>query len=107
MRSSFHKPKIKEYDTVVIACQYLDDNKAPISLESIEIKAEMRGSSGDLIDTFVVTIDDYLQGKFTLKPTLDKLPTGPVSIDVLFAKGDSRLSSQTFTMTVHPAVTKP
>jgi hypothetical protein len=107
MRSSFHKPKIKEYDTVVIACQYLDDAKAPISLEGIEIKAEMRGSSGELVGTLIVVDDDIENGKFTLKPALNKLPTGPVSIDVLFSKDGSRMSSQTFTMTVYPAVTKP
>lgn len=107
MRSSFHKPKIKEYDTVVIACQYVDDDKAPISLEGIEIKAEMRTSSGHLIDAFEIAIDDAEQGRFTLKPKLDKLPTGPISTDVLFIKNSSRISSQTFTMTVYPAVTRP
>ncbi|WP_230656870.1 phage baseplate upper protein [Psychrobacter sp. I-STPA10] len=107
MFGSTRKPSIKEYDTLTIACQYLDDDKQPLSIADIEIKSEMRGPSGHLVDTLAVRIDDIEQGRFTLSPTLEKLPTGTHKLDILFIKQGQRISSQTFTIVVHPAITKP
>ena len=97
--------KIKEYDSVTIHCQYLDDNDLPLSLADIQIKAELRGISGKLVDTLEVTIDDLDNGRFTLRPTVSPLPVGALNADALFTKHGKRVSSETFTITVHPAVT--
>lgn len=101
------KNYVKEFDTVVFTCQYLDDKNKPTDLTDITIKANMQSLSGRLVDTLDVIIDDAVNGIFILKPTIDRLPIGTHSIDILFEKNGSRVSSDTFGITVVKAITTP
>lgn len=98
---------IKQYSTIDMLCHYKDKDGLPLSLEGVSIKSDMRTSSGGLVDSLDIVVLDVEGGVFVMKPTIDKLPVGLLSIDVLFEKGGKRVASDTFTIEVDRSITNP
>ncbi len=99
---------IKEYETIAINCQYLDDStEKPISLDGVEIKAHANTKNGKLVDKLEATITDIEQGLFVLTPTVKKLPIGTLEIDICLIKNGSVAMSETFCLNVKKAETNP
>lgn len=98
---------IKQYSTIELLCEYKDDGDLPLSLAGITIKSDMRTALGGLVDNLDITVLDVEAGLFVMKPTIDKLPTGVLSIDVLFENGGKRVASDTFTIEVNRSITNP
>lgn len=99
--------RIKQYDSIIFKCQYKDDTGAPLSVEGLSIQSEIRKQSGDLVTRLNVRVNDAAAGVFVLTPEADALPYGTHLVDVLFIKHGARVASDTFTVTIEPAVTRP
>lgn len=100
---------VKEYDTIDIRCQYLDDNGYAVSLNEVTVLADVRSMAGKLVDHLTVTITEPLAGKFEIQPSLDHIPVGFYQIDILFINTitNTRVASETFRLDVKAAVTAP
>lgn len=100
-------PGVKQYDTIVLTCTYSDSLNKPRSLDGITIKSQIRSKMGVLIDTLIVDLIDSSAGVFTLTPGITPLPIGIHSIDILFTDATGAAHSETFTLSIVPAVTAP
>ena len=100
---------VKEYDTIAIHCQYLDDNGAPISLTNTNITADIKSYDSKVIEHLIVEITNITNGVFILTAEKSDLAPNKYLIDVLFESKSSgrRVSSETFYLRVNPAITKP
>lgn len=109
MMSNINKIKIKQYDTVDIDCEYLNDNDTPLSLEGISVYADLQTTSGALVSSFSVSMPNPNSGQFNLALADDYLDIGSYRVDILFTDAQSgyRVSSETFNLVVSPAITKP
>lgn len=96
---------IKEYDTFALACDYTDDMGKAISLDDLDITADMQSSS--LSEQLTVTKMPET-GRFTLSRVADHLPFGQYQIDILFSTAHTRhrVASETFNINVNRAITK-
>lgn len=105
------KNTLKEFDTLAISCQYLNDgdkkNPVPMSLEGIEIKAHANSKTGKLVDKLRVTVLDNKAGIFMLEPTLKRLPVGTLEIDICMIKDSAVVTSETFSLNVKKSETNP
>lgn len=100
---------IKEYDTVAISCEYLQDDGTPINLNDIKITADLKPQSSGSFYMMSVDRVDAAQGRFVLSPNTERLDVGAYQIDVLFERisTERRVSSDTFILQVNAAVTTP
>lgn len=105
-----HTICVKQYDTIAIRCEYLDDTGAPLNLAGITIKSELVADNSESSPTpivMVVTVTDAAQGIFELTLPDPTLNIGSYKADILFTKAGNRLSSETFALRVVSAITKP
>lgn len=108
MRGYTEQISVKQYDTLAISCEYLDDEGMPLSIANIAIHADMQSMAGVVVDRLSVDIIDIEAGRFELLPTVQKFEPGTYKIDVLFeGMSGHRVSSETFMLTISPAVTAP
>lgn len=109
MRGYPEQISIKQYDTLAISCEYMDDDGMPIALDAVSIYADMQSMAGVVVDRLAVTVVDNELGRFVLTPTKDSFDTGTYKIDLLFesALTRQRVSSETFMLTITSAVTAP
>ena len=98
---------IKQFDSIAITCSYTGLDGAAKDLSGVSIASQIRTNSGALVSDMVVSITDAAGGLFTMRPAADNLPAGRHNVDVLFTINDQRVASNTFTLTIDPAVTAP
>lgn len=98
---------IKQYSTIEILCEYKDNDGAGLSLADTNIRSDMYSQNGRFIDTLTVQVLDEAAGVFMLTPTINKLPVGKLSIDVIFEKDGKMVTSDTFSIDVELAITNP
>ena len=98
---------IKQFDSIAISCCYTGLDGAVMDLSGVSIASQIRTNSGALVCDMVVSITDAAGGLFTMRPSVDRLPVGRHNVDVLFSINDQRVASETFTLTIDPAVTAP
>ena len=98
---------IKQYDSIAITCSYTDVDGTAKDLRGVSIASQIRANSGALISDMGISITDAAGGLFTMRPSADHLPIGRHNIDVLFSINGQRVASNTFTITIDPAVTAP
>lgn len=100
---------VKEYDSIIISCEYIDDSGNPVDLSGVSVLSDIKSMTGKLVASFTVTIDDVLAGKFTLTPSVGHIDVGFYQVDILFvgiATGQ-RISSETFRLNIASAITAP
>ena len=100
---------VKEYDTIAIHCQYLNDNGAAISLANTNVIADIKSYDNEILEHLIVSVIDTEQGIFVMTTENGSLAPNKYLIDVLFESATSgrRVASETFYLRVNPAVTKP
>lgn len=98
---------IKQYDTFAISCEYSDDEGTPIALDDLTITADFMNTAGTVVDSFIVAITDAAAGLFDLITTKDRFDPGTYRTDLLITHATGRVSSDTLTVTIVPAVTAP
>lgn len=100
---------IKEYDSLIIYCEYTDDAGVPLNLDGITIFSDIKSELGILQDNLVTTITNSSGGKFFLTPTCDSFRAGLYKVDILFINTvtQMRVSSETFKINVGAAITTP
>lgn len=106
---SLQEINIKEYDSVAIHCQYSDDNNIPKSLEGIKINSDIMSEDKEYNRQLEVKIVNSETGEFVLFSNSISLAAKRYLIDVLFEtiETERRISSESFILNVHAAVTKP
>ena len=105
-----HTICIKQYDTIAIRCEYLDDTGAPLNLSGIAIRSDLVSDYADGDTTpkaMTVSVIDAANGVFELSLPDAALSVGRYRADVLFTKADNRVSSETFVVRIVSAITKP
>ncbi|WP_131669819.1 BppU family phage baseplate upper protein [Psychrobacter pygoscelis] len=109
MHFNTDKIEFKEYESVYIDCEYVDDENddAPISLENIDITADLLSMGNTRVDQFAVEMIDAVNGRFMLVPTKDWYPPGTYKSDVLFERDNRRIASETFKLNIINGVTVP
>ena len=100
---------IKEYDTLAIHCQYLNDNGMPISLSNTNVIADIKSYDNKIVEHLIVDVTNTEQGVFVMTTENATLAPNKYLIDVLFESASSgrRVASETFYLRANPAVTKP
>lgn len=100
---------IKEYDTLRISCEYQDNDGQSLSLDGLDIKSTMRSSSNQYSHQLGVEISDISQGKFVLTSEDQHFLPTTYRVDVSFleTQSGSRVTSETFNISVQPSVTVP
>lgn len=102
-----HTICLKQYDTVSIVCEYLDDLGQPVNLTGTTIKSNLIASSGGAIRSFTVVNTNLSKGVFELKLPDASLAVGTYKADILFTDAQKRLSSDAFALNVIGAITTP
>lgn len=98
---------VKEYDTIHIFCQYLDDDDIGIDLEGVNISSKVSSLGGTVYHTFDVHISDKSKGEFILFLGEGLLKEGRYLVDILFSSELTRrkVSSDTFQIDVVKSIT--
>lgn len=101
--------KMKEWDTVALRCQYLQDDDTPLSLEGVTIKSSIKNYYNSPPYILRVEIVDKDSGTFTLHCEESRLLPTKYKVDILFqnTQTQTRISSDTFELLVLPAITSP
>ena len=98
--------KMKEYDTLLLVCEYQDDTDEPVDLTSIAVTADIKSETDTLYES--LRVSKLAQaGGFSLSRASGYLPAGQYRIDVLFTQSNHRVASETFTLNVEQAITLP
>lgn len=99
---------MKEYDTLLLVCEYQDDSDTPIDLSAITVTADIRSKTGTLYESLRVNKLPQA-GSFSLSRVEGYLPSDQYRIDVLFTNqvARHRVASETFILNVEQAITLP
>lgn len=100
---------IKEFDTIRLLSEYLNDDGTAKSLEGLGVFSQIRDLSGDLVADLSVDITDEAVGLFTLRSIENKIDAGKYALDILYvdAERGTRIASDTIELIVRPAITTP
>lgn len=98
--------KMKEYDTLLLVCEYQDDASEPVDLTNITVTADIKSTLGTLYESLRVQKLSQA-GSFSLSRAEGYLPADQYRIDVLFTQYNHRVASETFTLNVEQAITLP
>lgn len=98
--------KMKEYDTLLLVCEYQDDIDEPVDLSKITVTADIKSKTGTLYERLRVQKTNA-DGSFVLSRLERYLPADQYYVDVLFTQPNHRVASETFTLNVEPAITLP
>lgn len=98
--------KMKEYDTLLLVCEYQDDTDEPVDLSNITVTADIKSKAGTLYESLRVKKSQQT-GSFSLSRANGYLPADQYRIDVLFTQSNHRVASETFTLNVEQSITLP
>lgn len=98
---------IKEYDSIHILCQYLDDDGVGINLDTIQIHSELSSLSGGIKYPFTIEVTNQETGEFALRLRDSLLRSGTYLVDILFENiiSGHKVASDTFTLKVNKSIT--
>jgi hypothetical protein len=94
--------------TYEVHCQYTDSTGVPVSLVDVDIKSQIRTSSGNLIANCEVTVVSALAGEFSLR-VLDtsNWPITALLQDIQYTLFDNRkINTSPITIDVTASVTQ-
>lgn len=98
---------VKEYDSIHILCQYLDDDGLGINLDTVKIYSEISSLSGRIRYPFTVEVTNKETGEFALLLRDSLLRSGTYLVDILFESTLSgrKVASDTFNLKVDKSIT--
>lgn len=98
---------VKEYDSIHILCQYLDDDGLGINLDTVQIHSELSSLSGGIKYPFTIEVTNKETGEFALLLRDSLLRSGTYLVDILFESllSGRKVASDTFTLKVDKSIT--
>jgi hypothetical protein len=95
---------IKQGATLQLLIAATNDNGTPLDLTNIVVSAEVRNFDGLLIDTLGIT-PTGITGQLSVAQNTTVWPISQLTCDFKFVSGSTVLKSDTFIITVLPAIT--
>jgi hypothetical protein len=87
------RTSIKRGDTFLYSASVTEDDGTVVNLTGWDIDAQVRSTTGSLIDTLTVSTDDLATGQFTLSANTTAWPIGDVKFDIQYTTPAGVISS--------------